>query len=99
MQDVVFVSKLLNEVSKVLVGQRYVLERMLIGLLSGGHILIESFPGLAKTLAVKNLSSAIQADYKRIQFIPGLLSADIAGTFIYNSKSSDFVVKIPFLRI
>lgn len=71
MQDSIFVSKLLNEVSKVLVGQKCVLERMLIGLLSDGHILLEGFPGLAKTLAVKSLSSAIQADYKRIQFYSG----------------------------
>ncbi|MDR0800266.1 MAG: MoxR family ATPase [Endomicrobium sp.] len=93
MQDSIFVSKLLNEVSKVLVGQKCVLERMLIGLLSDGHILLEGFPGLAKTLAVKSLSAAIQADYKRIQFTPDLLPADIVGTLIYNPQSSDFVVK------
>jgi MoxR-like ATPase len=93
MQDGIFVSKLLNEVSKILVGQTYILERMLIGLLSDGHILLEGFPGLAKTLAVKSLSSAIQADYKRIQFTPDLLPADIVGTLIYNPQSSDFVIK------
>ncbi|GHT06414.1 ATPase AAA [Endomicrobiia bacterium] len=93
MQDSIFVSKLLNEVSKVLVGQKYVLERMLIGLLSDGHILLEGFPGLAKTLAVKSLSAVIQADYKRIQFTPDLLPADVVGTLIYNPQSSDFVVK------
>ncbi|GMO52250.1 MAG: MoxR family ATPase [Candidatus Endomicrobiellum trichonymphae] len=93
MQDSIFVSKLLNEVSKVLVGQKYVLERMLIGLLSDGHILLEGFPGLAKTLAVKSLSAVMQADYKRIQFTPDLLPADVVGTLIYNPQSSDFVVK------
>ncbi|BAG13743.1 AAA family ATPase [Candidatus Endomicrobiellum trichonymphae] len=93
MQDSIFVSKLLNEVSKVLVGQKYVLERMLIGLLSDGHILLEGFPGLAKTLAVKSLAAVIQAAYKRIQFTPDLLPADVVGTLIYNPQSSDFVVK------
>ncbi|MDR3256722.1 MAG: MoxR family ATPase [Endomicrobium sp.] len=93
MQESIFVSKLLNEISNVLVGQRYVLERMLIGLLSDGHILLEGLPGLAKTLAVKSLASSIQADYKRIQFTPDLLPADIVGTLIYNPQSCGFAVK------
>jgi len=93
MQESVFVSKLLNEISTVLVGQKYVLERMIIGLLSDGHILLEGLPGLAKTLAVKSLASTIKADYKRIQFTPDLLPADIVGTLMYNPKDGDFKVK------
>ncbi|MDR3111769.1 MAG: MoxR family ATPase [Elusimicrobiota bacterium] len=89
----IFVAKLLDEISNVLVGQRHVLERILIGLLSDGHILLEGLPGLAKTLAVKSLASAIQADYKRIQFTPDLLPADIVGTLIYNPQSGSFSVK------
>jgi MoxR-like ATPase len=92
-QESIFVSKLLNEISNVLVGQRYILERMIIGLLSDGHILLEGLPGLAKTLAVKSLSSAIRADYKRIQFTPDLLPADIVGTLIYNFQNGGFTVK------
>ncbi|MDR3253610.1 MAG: AAA family ATPase [Endomicrobium sp.] len=93
MQESIFASKLLNEISNVLVGQKYVLERMLIGLLSDGHILLEGLPGLAKTLTVKSLASSIQAEYKRIQFTPDLLPADIIGTLIYNPQSGDFSVK------
>ncbi|MDR1245030.1 MAG: AAA family ATPase [Endomicrobium sp.] len=93
MQESVFVSKLLNEISVVLVGQKYVLERMIIGLLSDGHILLEGLPGLAKTLAVKSLASTIKADYKRIQFTPDLLPADVVGTLIYNPQNGSFVVK------
>jgi MoxR-like ATPase len=93
MQESVFVSKLLNEISTVLVGQKYVLERMIIGLLSDGHILLEGLPGLAKTLAVKSLASAIKADYKRIQFTPDLLPADVIGTLIYNPQNGSFNVK------
>ncbi|MDR0956809.1 MAG: MoxR family ATPase [Endomicrobium sp.] len=92
-QKSVFVSKLLREVLNVVVGQRYVLERMLIGLLSDGHVLLEGLPGLAKTLAVKSLSSAINANYKRIQFTPDLLPADIVGTLIYNPQDGGFNVK------
>ncbi|MDR3071357.1 MAG: MoxR family ATPase [Endomicrobium sp.] len=93
LQESVFVSKLLDEVSSVIVGQKYILERMLIGLLADGHILLEGLPGLAKTLAVKSLSSAIHADYKRIQFTPDLLPADIIGTLIYNPQNSNFAVR------
>lgn len=92
-KESVFTSKLLNEISNVLVGQKYVLERMLIGLLSDGHILLEGLPGLAKTLAVKSLASAIRAEYKRIQFTPDLLPADIIGTLIYNPQNGEFTVK------
>ena len=87
-KESLFTSKLLSEISNVLVGQRYVLERMLIGLLSDGHILLEGLPGLAKTLAVKSLASAIDAEYKRIQFTPDLLPADIIGTLIYNPQTA-----------
>jgi MoxR-like ATPase len=93
MHESSFVSKLLNEISTVLVGQKYVLERMIIGLISDGHILLEGLPGLAKTLAVKSLASAIKADYKRIQFTPDLLPADIVGTLIYNPQNGSFNVK------
>lgn len=89
----VFASKLLDEISNTVVGQKYVLERMLIGLLSDGHILLEGLPGLAKTLAVKSMAATIQASYKRIQFTPDLLPADITGTLIYNPQSGDFVIK------
>ncbi|MCL2145182.1 MAG: MoxR family ATPase [Endomicrobia bacterium] len=89
----IFASKLLEEISNTVVGQKYVLERMLIGLLSDGHILLEGLPGLAKTLAVKSMSAAIRASYKRIQFTPDLLPADITGTLIYNPQSGDFSIK------
>ncbi|MDR1952172.1 MAG: MoxR family ATPase [Elusimicrobiota bacterium] len=92
-EESIFIQKLFEEVSKVIVGQKYVLERMLIGLLADGHILLEGLPGLAKTLAVKTLSKAIEAQYKRIQFTPDLLPADIIGTLIYSPKNDGFVVK------
>ncbi|MCL2485664.1 MAG: MoxR family ATPase [Endomicrobia bacterium] len=92
-QASIFTSKIQSEISNVLVGQKYVLERMLIGLLSDGHILLEGLPGLAKTLAVKSLASTISAEYKRIQFTPDLLPADIVGTLIYNPQSGEFNVK------
>ncbi|MCA6071435.1 MAG: MoxR family ATPase [Endomicrobium sp.] len=92
-QESVFVSRLLSEISNIIVGQKYVLERMLIGLFSNGHILLEGLPGLAKTLAIKSLASAIKADYKRIQFTPDLLPADIVGTLMYNPQSGSFSVK------
>jgi MoxR-like ATPase len=92
-QESVLVSKLLNEISNVVVGQRYILEKMLIGLFSGGHILLEGLPGLAKTLAVRSLAQTVRADYKRIQFTPDLLPSDIVGTLIYNPQSGSFSVK------
>ena len=78
-----FVRALFSEIDKVIIGQRYMLERMLIGLLSNGHILLEGVPGLAKTLAVTTLARAINADFHRIQFTPDLLPADLIGTQIY----------------
>lgn len=89
----VFASKLVEEISNTVIGQKYVLERMLIGLLSDGHVLLEGLPGLAKTLAVKSMSAAVRASYKRIQFTPDLLPADITGTLIYNPQSGEFSIK------
>ena len=84
---------LLSEVSKVIVGQSYILERILVGLLSDGHILLEGVPGLAKTLAVNSVAKAVSGDFKRIQFTPDLLPSDLTGTLIYDSKQGDFSVK------
>jgi MoxR-like ATPase len=88
-----FVEQLVGEVHRVIVGQKYMIERLLIGLLTRGHILLEGVPGLAKTLAVKTLSSAIDAKFRRIQFTPDLLPADLIGTMIYNQKDGSFSPK------
>jgi len=88
-----FVRSLFAEMDKVIVGQRYMLERMLIGLLSNGHILLEGVPGLAKTMAVTVLSRAINADFKRIQFTPDLLPADLTGTQIYRQSDGEFQIR------
>ena len=88
-----FVDLLTLEMSKVIVGQKYMVERLLIGLLANGHILLEGVPGLAKTMAVKTLASAIQAKFQRIQFTPDLLPADLIGTLIYNQKDGKFQTK------
>jgi MoxR-like ATPase len=88
-----FVDRLLDETGKVIVGQRYVVERVLMGLLAGGHVLLEGVPGLAKTLAVRTLSDAIDATYSRVQFTPDLLPADVVGTQIYDPKSQTFFPK------
>ncbi len=85
-----FLRALFAEMDKVIVGQRYMLERMLIGLLANGHILLEGVPGLAKTMAVTILSRAINADFKRIQFTPDLLPADLIGTQIYRQSDGEF---------
>jgi MoxR-like ATPase len=85
-----FVDILQLEIGKVIVGQKYMVERLLVGLLSNGHILLEGVPGLAKTLSVKTLAAAIQAKFQRIQFTPDLLPADLVGTMIYNQKDSSF---------
>ena len=82
-----------KEVSKVIVGQTHMLDRMLIALLAEGHILLEGVPGLAKTLAIKSLSNALDASFSRIQFTPDLLPADVSGTLVYNQKSEQFTVK------
>jgi len=88
-----FVDLLTMEMSKVIVGQKYMVERLLIGMLSNGHILLEGVPGLAKTLAIKSLASAIHAKFNRIQFTPDLLPADLIGTQIYNQKEERFTVR------
>ncbi|MFH1139209.1 MAG: MoxR family ATPase [Pseudomonadota bacterium] len=87
------VERLKNEIAKVIVGQKSLIERLLIGLFTKGHILIEGVPGLAKTLTVKVLAAVIQADFKRIQFTPDLLPADILGTEVYQPKTGEFLVK------
>jgi MoxR-like ATPase len=88
-----FVEKINREVSKVIVGQKYMIERLLVGLLSNGHVLLEGVPGLAKTLAVKTLSAAIQTKFQRIQFTPDLLPADLIGTLIYDQRNGQFTTK------
>lgn len=88
-----FVDMLMYEMDKVIVGQKHMVERLLIGLLSNGHVLLEGVPGLAKTLAIKSLSETIDAKFNRIQFTPDLLPADLIGTMIYNQKKEEFTVK------
>jgi MoxR-like ATPase len=88
-----FVDLLTMEIGKVIVGQKYMVERLLIGLLGNGHILLEGVPGLAKTLAIKTLSQAVKAKFQRIQFTPDLLPADLIGTMIYNQKEGSFQTK------
>jgi len=88
-----FVDLLTFEMNKVIVGQKHMVERLLIGLLGQGHILLEGVPGLAKTLAINTLSKAIDASFSRIQFTPDLLPADVVGTLIFNMKENDFTIK------
>ena len=88
-----FVTRINDELSKVIVGQQTMIERLLIGLLSNGHVLLEGVPGLAKTLAIKSLAQAVHADFSRIQFTPDLLPADVVGTMIYNQSKNEFVVR------
>lgn len=88
-----FVKLITDEVGRAIIGQKNMVERLLIGLLSDGHILLEGVPGLAKTLAISSLAKSINADFSRIQFTPDLLPADIVGTMIYNPQNSSFVVK------
>jgi MoxR-like ATPase len=88
-----FVDQIYEETGKVIVGQKYMVERLLLGLLANGHVLLEGLPGLAKTLAIKTLSSVIHAKFSRIQFTPDLLPADIIGTMIYNPAQSTFDVR------
>jgi len=89
-QESLFVEELLGELSKVIVGQRYLLERLLVGLFADGHLLLEGVPGLAKTLAVRTLAGTIAAKFQRIQFTPDLLPADLIGTLIFNPRTGDF---------
>ena len=91
--DSAFVEKLNEATAKVIVGQNYMIERLMLGLLSNGHVLLEGLPGLAKTLAIKTLSSAINAKFSRVQFTPDLLPADIIGTMIFNPSQNEFTVR------
>ena len=88
-----FIDLLTLEINKVIVGQKHMIERLLIGLLGKGHILLEGVPGLAKTLAINSLSKAVKGSFSRIQFTPDLLPADVVGTMIYNMKENDFSIK------
>ncbi|HEX6916402.1 MAG TPA: MoxR family ATPase [Chitinophagaceae bacterium] len=88
-----FIDKIRSELSKVIIGQQYMVDRLIIGLLSNGHVLLEGVPGLAKTLTIRSLSQAIHARFSRIQFTPDLLPADVVGTMIYNQQKNEFVVR------
>lgn len=88
-----FTDRLRQEVGRVIVGQHHMLDRLLIGLLSNGHVLLEGVPGLAKTLTIKSLAQAVQAKFSRIQFTPDLLPADVIGTMIYQQQKNEFVVR------
>ena len=92
-QESTFLDDVFNEVDKVIVGQRVMVERTLLGMLTGGHILLEGVPGLAKTLTVNTLAQTIKAQFQRIQFTPDLLPADLVGTLIYDQKTGEFVPK------
>ena len=92
-RESLFVDTLTREVGKVIVGQKHLIDTLLIGLLSNGHILLEGVPGLAKTLAITTLAKAVDARFSRIQFTPDLLPADIVGTLIYSQKQEEFYVK------
>lgn len=92
-RESVFIDKITEEIGKRIVGQHYMIERMLIGLICGGHCLIEGVPGLAKTMTVKTLAETLNASFQRIQFTPDLLPADITGTTIYNMQSGEFTKK------
>ena len=89
-----WVSAVQNEISRVVVGQRYLVDRLLIGLLANGHVLLEGVPGLAKTLTIRTLAGCIQTGFRRLQFTPDLLPADIVGTLIYNPRDGDFRPKL-----
>ena len=88
-----WVGPLRNEMSRVIIGQKYLVDRLIVGLLTGGHVLLEGVPGLAKTLSVRTLAQAVDAKFQRIQFTPDLLPADIVGTLIYNPKEASFLTK------
>ena len=88
-----FIDLLMNEIGKVIVGQKAMVERLVIGLLGNGHVLLEGVPGLAKTLAIKTLAAAMKAKFQRIQFTPDLLPADLIGTQIYNQKDGNFLIR------
>src|SRR3989338_394288 len=87
------IEELLREIGKVIVGQHYLVERLLIGLLADGHVLLEGVPGLAKTMSVRTMAQAINAKFQRIQFTPDLLPADLIGTLVYSPKDGNFTTK------
>ena len=88
-----FIPSLMHELNQIIVGQKYLIERLVLGLLTGEHILLEGVPGLAKTTSVKTLAQSVKADFKRIQFTPDLLPADLLGTQVYQPKTSEFEIK------
>ena len=88
-----FIPSLMHELNQIIVGQKYLTERLVLGLLTGEHILLEGVPGLAKTTSVKTLAQSVKADFKRIQFTPDLLPADLLGTQVYQPKTSEFDIK------
>ena len=88
-----WVSLLTQEIGQIIIGQKYLVDRLILGLLTNGHVLLEGMPGLAKTLAVKTLSDCITTEFKRIQFTPDLLPADVVGTLIYNPKEGNFHIE------
>ena len=92
-KESVFIDELLTEIRKVIVGQDYLITRLLVGLLANGHMLIEGVPGLAKTMSVRVLAAAIDTKFQRLQFTPDLLPADLIGTLVYNPKESAFTTK------
>lgn len=92
-EESIFIDSIKQEVSKVIVGQSELIDRLIIGLLTNGHILLEGVPGLAKTLTIQTLSQALSINFQRIQFTPDLLPADLVGTLIYNQKEGDFIIK------
>ena len=92
-QESAFIDLLMSEIGKVIIGQKAMVERLIVGLLGNGHVLLEGVPGLAKTLAIKTLSSAMKAKFQRIQFTPDLLPADLIGTMIYNQKDGNFFIR------
>jgi MoxR-like ATPase len=92
-KEAIFVEKIRNEVNKVIVGQEQLIDRILIGILTGGHILVEGVPGLAKTLTVKTIAHTLNIEFKRIQFTPDLLPADLIGTIVYNHQTGEFTAK------
>ncbi len=93
LNDYEFLNSIRNELAKTIIGQQYMVDRLLLALISQGHILLEGMPGLAKTLAIKSLAQVINAKFSRIQFTPDLLPADLVGTMIYNQAKNDFTVK------
>ncbi len=92
-QESTFIEAVMNEMAKVIVGQRYMIERLMVALFSNGHVLLEGVPGLAKTLAIKTLAETINTKFQRIQFTPDLLPADLLGTLIYNQKEANFYTR------